>query len=898
MKPDTREEQLAKVREIAADFEKFAKLNLKIRTKDGRIASLYPFKPVQQVLVERTIAKLEAGEPVRFIILKARQQGVSTIVEALIYWWTSTHKYQDAKIIAHNTDTSGKLYGMFRLFYDQSHPSFKPTTRYNTRTDITFDDEATPGRGLKSQIDTSTAENSGTGRGSTIQWVHGCLHENSLVVLADGSSKRIADIEFGDQVFTNSGAVAPVSTKTMTGVKQTYELKTWMANESIIASEDHKIMTDSGYKKLGDITKADWIAKPKYQFDEEYNWTFTVPKVERPQGGGTQTETERIFALDEDFGYLVGYYLAEGHISKNLRRVTFTFATGEEFVKRVEDLFIVVPRRIIEGNRSRAEFNDTFMAKALYELCGRVTSKHVPLFGNEWFFKGIYRGYMDGDGSKTDVQRERAPSIHERIARNINRIGDMLGTHGSLHYAERERYGVLSKPVWINSFCHGNDKPHIRKYKFIDGQCFVKVKSVIEFEIAKTYDLEIDHPDHNFETPSGVVSNSEVALWPKGQEIVAGLMQAVPMMANTAVFLESTANGIGDYFHTTWEAAQRGESAFEPLFFPWTMDPEYTRTPPKHFKMTQEEKKVKKLHNLTLGQVYWRRMKMLEFVGDEKRFYQEYPLTDTEAFLASGNPRFDTDKLQEMQNKCYDGQETELIEKKNSMQQITLVPKIMEGAPLKVWFQPQEAHDYVIGADVAEGVEEDYSSATVMDKQTHVTVARFRGDMEPADFGEYLSLLGRWYNNALIGPEINNHGLTTVQRLRDVGYSNIYRRESGVDERYEEYTSKLGWRTDVKTKPLMIDGLSEAISSGQIVDYDKIFIRECMTYIRDNRGRTNAQEGQHDDTVIATAICLQLFEWNPVNEVKFRVKSKLPAHYMNIRKNNAPLLKKRGVLNH
>lgn len=556
--------QIEKIREVAKDFEQFAKLNLKIRTKDGRIIPLYPFKPVQKVIVERTLDKLEKGEPVRFIILKARQQGVSTIVEALIYWWTVTHKYQQSKIIAHNTDTSGYLYSMFRMFYDNSHPSFQPTTRYNTRTDITFDNEVEPQKGLKSQIDTATAENSGTGRGQTVQWLHG----------------------------------------------------------------------------------------------------------------------------------------------------------------------------------------------------------------------------------------------------------------------------------------------------------------------------------------------SEVALWPKGQEIVAGLMQAVPMMANTAVFLESTANGIGDYFHTTWEAAQRGESTFEPLFFPWTMDPEYSITPPKFFKMTAEEKKVKKEHKLTLGQIYWRRKKMLEFVGDEKRFYQEYPLTDTEAFLASGTPRFNTTKLQEMQNKCYDGQEIELIERKDKTQRLEIVPKTMEGAPLKVWLQPQSSHEYVIGADVAEGVEEDYSVASVLDKHTHQTVARFRGDMEPADFGEYLALLGRWYNHALIGPEINNHGLTTVQRLRDVGYDNIYRRELGIDERYEEYTSKLGWRTDVRTKPLMIDGLSEAISTGQIIDYDKIFIRECMTYVRDNRGRTNAQIGQHDDTVIATAIALQLFEWNPITQVKMGIKSKLPSKYVNIRRRNRNLMKNRTVAKH
>lgn len=556
-------EQVKRIRAIAKDFYKYAKINLRIRTKTGQIITLEPNR-IQKVIVDKVIERLLNEEPIRFIILKARQQGVSTIIEALIYWWTTTHKGQQSKIIAHNTDTSEYLYSMFRTFYDNSVPNFQPTTKYNTRNDITFDNEQNPQKGLKSQIDTATAENSGTGRGQTVQWLHA----------------------------------------------------------------------------------------------------------------------------------------------------------------------------------------------------------------------------------------------------------------------------------------------------------------------------------------------SEVALWPKGQEIVAGLMQAVPSLANTAIFLESTANGIGDYFHTTWEAAQRGESAFEPLFFPWTMHDEYSKKVPKFFKMTAQEKEVKQKYHLTLGQIYWRRMKMLEFVGDEKRFYQEYPLTDTEAFLASGNPRFNTDKLAEMQQKCYDPSTYELLERVNPTSKLKEIkPKVEEGAPLKVWYQPQPNHEYVIGADVAEGIEEDYSVATVMDKHSHQTVARFRGDLEPADFGEYLALLGKWYNHALIGVEINNHGLTTVQRLRDVGYDNLYRREMGIDERYEEYTSKLGWRTDVRTKPLMIDGLSEAISLDQIIDYDKIFIRECMTYIRDARGRTNAQIGQHDDTVMSTAIALQLFEWNPITQVKLTIKSKLPQKYMNIRKKNRQIMKSRQALN-
>lgn len=527
------EKQIEKIRGIAKDFNRFCELNLKIRTKDGQVKPLIP-NAVQKIVIEKTLEKLENEEPVRFIILKARQQGVSTIIEALIYWWTTTHKGQQSKIIAHNTDTSEYLYSMFRTYYDNSLETFKPTTKYNTRNDITFDNESSPEKGLKSQIDTATAENSGTGRGQTVQWLHG----------------------------------------------------------------------------------------------------------------------------------------------------------------------------------------------------------------------------------------------------------------------------------------------------------------------------------------------SEVSLWPKGQEIVAGLMQAVPLLPNTAVFLESTANGIGDYFHTTWQAARRGESPFEPLFFPWKIHEEYSLKPPRHFRLTAEEKKVQKEHKLTYGQIYWRRKKMLEFTGDEKRFFQEYPLTDTEAFLASGTPRFNTTKLAEMEDKCYEPQTYELITRKDKMGQDVLAPKVMEGAPLKVWVQPQDGHEYVIGADVAEGIEEDYSCATVMDKGSHQTVARFRGDMEPADFGEYLSLLGKWYNRALIGCEINNHGLTTVQRLRDIGYDHLYRRESGIDERYEEYTSKLGWRTDVRTKPLMVDGLAEAISTGQIIDYDLIFIRECMTYIRDKRGRTNAQLGQHDDCFVRGTSILTDKGQTPIQKIQ------------------------------
>jgi hypothetical protein len=82
-----------------------------------------------------------------------------------------------------------------------------------------------------------------------------------------------------------------------------------------------------------------------------------------------------------------------------------------------------------------------------------------------------------------------------------------------------------------------------------------------------------------------------------------------------------------------------------------------------------------------------------------------------------------------------------------------------------------------------------------------------------------------------------------------------------MEELFEQSTSKMGWLTNRKTKPLMIDELAKALRDNDIIDYDVTFIRECMTYVRDDRGLTNAQEGQHDDTVMAKAIALQLSNW-------------------------------------
>ena len=168
------DEQNKKILEISNDFYRYAKGNLYIRDKDAQIVKFEP-NIAQRALIERVIYLLENNLPIRIIVLKARQMGLSTAIEALIYWYTTTHKNVTAAIIAHEDPASRNLYNMFKRYYDNSHPLFKPNRKYDTRSDLTFGLQDKDGNeiGLNSVIKTATAKNTGAGRSDTIQLVHG-----------------------------------------------------------------------------------------------------------------------------------------------------------------------------------------------------------------------------------------------------------------------------------------------------------------------------------------------------------------------------------------------------------------------------------------------------------------------------------------------------------------------------------------------------------------------------------------------------------------------------------------------------------------------------------------------------------------------------------------------------
>lgn len=172
-------------------------------------------------------------------------------------------------------------------------------------------------------------------------------------------------------------------------------------------------------------------------------------------------------------------------------------------------------------------------------------------------------------------------------------------------------------------------------------------------------------------------------------------------------------------------------------------------------------------------------------------------------------------------------------------------------------------HGYVIGADVAENLEHgDYSCAQVLDAETGLLVCSWHDHVDADLFGEQLDLLGRYYNTALIGVEINSIGHVTVTKLRDLKYPRLFRRRI-IGQVSEGFAPQYGWRTDRASKPKAIEGLGAALRDGTIDIRDEFTLAELRTYIREytTGGQVKTHGSPHDDRVMALAIAVQMLDY-------------------------------------
>ena len=372
-------------------------------------------------------------------------------------------------------------------------------------------------------------------------------------------------------------------------------------------------------------------------------------------------------------------------------------------------------------------------------------------------------------------------------------------------------------------------------------------------------------PEAGRGTTPTIAHLSEVAFWQHDEKILAGLFQGISQAAGTEVILESTANGAQGEFYRLWRGAVAGENEYLPIFLPWFLTPEYRRPAPEGMELSVEEEKLQEKYDLDNDQLYWRRLKIAE--GGKLKFQQEYPASADEAFIVSGSNVFNVERLDALIPRPH-------LRRSEWDPASKMLDENREGN-LYIYDYPQWDEPYVIGADVALGVGQDYSAAVVMNNKYEI-VSHYRNNrIDPSMWGELLFYLGRYYNNAFLAVESNSMGIATLQKLDSMGYVNLYKQTKVANVSNEE-GERLGFRTTSATKPAIIGNLKNLIENEEVMIPSPQIIQELKDYIATDTGKTEAAPGCYDDSVIALSICSEVLRthWDRLqtNNVSWKQK--------------------------
>jgi hypothetical protein len=422
---------------------------------------------------------------------------------------------------------------------------------------------------------------------------------------------------------------------------------------------------------------------------------------------------------------------------------------------------------------------------------------------------------------------------------------------------------------------------------------------------------------------------TELGFWKQLKDALLALLQCVPDEPNTLVVLESTANGIGDEYHTRWQevyaASDRIEiipniawksksSSFVAIFISWLIDDEYT----KPFENDEEriilEQSLTETENVlmkrgaTLEHLNWRRFTVKDKCGnDEFTFAQEYPSTPEEAFLVSGRPVFDIVKcqmnLEKARNRPFrrgdlvpvydlcDGY-YEQLEKDSSYYALL---RFMKGVYfyenpngyIKLYkdikINPNEDYRFAGGFDVAEGLEQgDYSAGAYLDRTDMQVALSFHGHID-ADALAVEQHKISWYLRFTdyVCTERNNHGLTTITHAYNFKLKQYYQRTFTAG--YDKGTEALGFKTTQQTKPIVINDLNEYMREDLFTENEPEAIGENMTFVKNARGQMQAQGKDKDpaikcfdDRVISRALMIHCHKWMPNYYIKSTEQPKKP----------------------
>lgn len=357
---------------------------------------------------------------------------------------------------------------------------------------------------------------------------------------------------------------------------------------------------------------------------------------------------------------------------------------------------------------------------------------------------------------------------------------------------------------------------------------------------------------------------SECAFYQNPGHLFTGLHEAIPHRHGTIEILESTANGIGNWFYDQWhKSVDDPTNNFYPMFFPWLAHKEYQRptTLSTRLELDADERRILKFGG-SYENVQFRRWKITGY-DDPRMFSQEYPLEPEEAFLATGHPVFPRQKVRECYAKVSSVRglliktgrgDSEFIRDDTGPLTIFKMPSSEPRPDLYfVSGDPSGTVGGKFGGTSLDG-KGDPACIQVINRATYEQVAVWHGHIDPINFGYEMAKLGRFYHMAELCPEVEGGGTATITALLTMGYPNIWQHRRPDSTTISQAT--FGWSTNYARKRWACGVLLNMLNGNSVIIHDQKTYEQLLNYVVHENGEWGNEMGGHDDAVMSLAIAV------------------------------------------
>jgi len=514
-----------------------------------------------------------------------------------------------------------------------------------------------------------------------------------------------------------------------------------------------------------------------------------------------------------------------------------------------------------------------YALKTYLQTYDNTVSKYVPLelFPDQISLLNDYEEYEENIALKyrqAGVSTVTGAWISKRLVfakktqpEKILIIANKLDT--SMEMANKIRTFVDQWPSWVGAG-FSVDKNSQKHYKLTNGS---EVKAVATSKDAL----------RGF-TPTILVFD-EAAFIEADGDFWAACMAS--LSTGGKVIVVSTPNGYDPIYYDIYDQALKGMNNFKISEMFWYRDPRYS----KDLFLVPTEDLVKYLLNKEEQDV----SKHISFahIDPYKRDYDElssylkkgYKPCSTWYEKMVKKLKYDKRKINQELNCEFLGSGDNVFENTqlDYIKDNTLTDPIgkLMGNSLWMWKEPIPEHKYIMGVDVSRGDSEDFSSIQIIDFDDREQVFEYVGKIPPDALAEIAYKWGMMYNAFIVVDITGGMGITTVRKLQELGYKNLY--IEGIDT-----TSIWSYNAKLADK---IPGLNFNNKRVQIIAAFEEYVRhkfkirsvrlynEMNTFIYLN-GRPDHQRGQHDDLIMGISMAIYVGEssFNKLEKVVERTK--------------------------